>query len=380
MEKICDIKKCLGCFACKNICPQNSIIVSEDYMGKIIPKIDGQKCVDCGLCEEACPVNRNSKFHKTLGCYAAYTKNALDRVECASGGLASAFARKIFERNGIIVGAVYENGMLKQKLLSEKDNWELIKGSKYVQSYVDMSYRDVKKALVANISVVYIGTPCQIDGLYGFLDNDYSNLLTVDLICHGTPPMRYLREYCSSKCEGKDFEKISFRGRYDNQLVIYGKNSVLYRESSKKDVYYRAFLGGLIQRDNCYECPYSRVERIADITIGDFWGFDWSTSKLPKTDKISVMLIQTEKGLRFFDELKEKLYWEERSMVEVVKGNMQLCQPLKSHRDRNVFLKNYPLNGFSVAVSTPGIKKDILKSCILETRFGEIIRKCIKRK
>lgn len=32
------------------------------------------------------------------------------------------------------------------------------------------------------------------------------------------------------------------------------------------------FLEGETYRDSCYECPYAKPERGADITIGDFWG------------------------------------------------------------------------------------------------------------
>lgn len=379
MEKVCNIKKCLGCFACKSVCPQNAIAVSEDDMGKTIPQINSQKCVDCGLCKNVCPINKNPNFHKIQKCYAAYTKNEIDQTDCASGGLASAFSRKIFERGGVIVGAVYENSILKQKLMSGQDDWEQMKGSKYVQSFVDMSYCDVKSALVSGIQVIYFGTPCQIDGLYGFLKNDYSNLLTVDLICHGTPPMKYLQEYCGFLCGNQHYEKVSFRGKYDYHLAIHGQNSILYNNTCKKDIYYKAFLEGLIFRDNCYKCPYAKAERVSDITIGDFWGLDRSTLKIPNTDKISVVLVQTEKGLQFLDEIKDELYCEERPIAEAMRDNTQLCHPSVPHRDRSIFVKNYPLKGFVAAVKTPNIKKDVLKSYILETKLGKVIWKCLKK-
>jgi len=376
MENICDISKCLGCFACKSICPKDAISVAEDKLARTIPKVDNVKCIDCGLCSKICPVNNEKNWKDSKRCYAAYTKNDKDRNECASGGIASTFARKIFEEEGLIVGSVFENGILKQKLLSKNDNWEKIKGSKYVQSYTGKSYHDTKDALKNGKKVLYIGTPCQIDGLYSFLRNDYENLITVDLICHGTPPAKYLDEYCKSVSNNHSYTDVTFRGARDWDLSIYNKDVLLYAQNCNIDLYFTAFLEGLSYRENCYKCPYAQPKRVSDITIGDFWGIDWSTLRIPKPKKMSVILAQTEKGIRFIETLKDYLYVEERSINEAVEGNAQLRRPSVCHIDRELFVRNYPEKGFVESAKTPSVVKKIRKKKFKNTVIYRGARKC----
>lgn len=67
--------------------------------------------------------------------------------------------------------------------------------------------------------------------------------------------------------------------------------------------YNTLFLDGDIYRENCYECPYAHKERVADMTIGDFWGIEREHPELLKQDAfderkgISCMLANTEKGV-----------------------------------------------------------------------------------
>lgn len=376
MEIICSTEKCVGCFACKSICPKNAVSVTEDKLGKTVPEIDKNLCIDCGLCSKICPVNKKSDFHKIQKCFAAYTKNDKDREECASGGIGSAFARKIFEQGGLIVGSVFENGIPKQKLLSKNDDWEKIKGSKYVQSFTDSSYQDTKQAIENGKKVLYTGTPCQIDGLYSFLRKDYENLITVDLICHGTPPVKYLNEYCESVCKGQKYTDVTFRGKNDWFLSIYNKNDLIYKKDRNSDRYFIAFLEGMTYRDNCFSCPYAKPDRVSDITIGDFWGLDWSTLKFPHPKKVSVILANTQKGLEFIDSLKDTLYIEERDIKEAVDGNAQLRRPSVLHPERSVFTEKYPQIGFAKAVNTSAVRNKIKRERIHQTILYRGLRKC----
>lgn len=42
---------CLGCGACKAICPVEAITEGSPY------KIDENKCIECGACAAQCPVS-----------------------------------------------------------------------------------------------------------------------------------------------------------------------------------------------------------------------------------------------------------------------------------------------------------------------------------
>ena len=350
MENICDISKCLGCFACKSICPKDAISVAEDKLARTIPKVDNVKCIDCGLCSKICPVNNEKNWKDSKRCYAAYTKNDKDRNECASGGIASTFARKIFEEEGLIVGSVFENGILKQKLLSKNDNWEKIKGSKYVQSYTGKSYHDTKDALKNGKKVLYIGTPCQIDGLYSFLRNDYENLITVDLICHGTPPAKYLDEYCKSVSNNHSYTDVTFRGARDWDLSIYNKDVLLYAQNCNIDLYFTAFLEGLSYRENCYKCPYAQPKRVSDITIGDFWGIDSEIEDLNHIQGMNMVLVNTNAGEKLLKDIDGKIQLFPRKLQEAITGNTTLKEPTKKEEEYESFWDAISDKGFFEAV------------------------------
>ena len=41
--------QCMGCGACKAVCPIDAIRI------KVIAVVDPEKCASCGLCTESCP-------------------------------------------------------------------------------------------------------------------------------------------------------------------------------------------------------------------------------------------------------------------------------------------------------------------------------------
>lgn len=61
------------------------------------------------------------------------------------------------------------------------------RGSKYVQSKIGDSFKQVEYFLKQGRMVLFSGVPCQIAALKLYLQKEYDNLLTVDVICHGVP-------------------------------------------------------------------------------------------------------------------------------------------------------------------------------------------------
>lgn len=356
---ICAIEKCTGCFACMNICPHGAISRREDDLGKTIPVIDNSKCVECGLCQKTCPQNSPSHKSRPYKCYAVWTKNSEDKKTSSSGGVGAGFARYVLKDGGVVFGTAFNDDMeLLHMSAQTLEEARKFRGSKYVSSYTVMTFKEAREYLDSGRLVMYAGTPCQIDGLKSLLRKDYKNLITVDLICHGTPPIKYLKEYAKEVC-GEMPDNASFRGKYDFKLTFYKNGRIKYKQDSGGDLYFTAFLEALTYRDNCYACPYAKPERCSDITIGDFWGLDRSTLKSSYTGRISVMLINTEHGAEFFDKAKDEFIFEERSVEEAIKGNGNLQSPSKRHPDRDIFAENYKKYGFCEASKTPLIKKSV---------------------
>lgn len=384
--EICKRDKCTGCFACKNICPKEAIVVETDKLGKTVPGILEEKCVECGLCRKVCPEygEKNLVFPKK--CYAIWTKNEKDREECASGGVATGIGRYFISNGGVVFGTDWNEKKeleLEIKMAETEAELERFRASKYVQAFTGDSFKSAKQQLDQGREVLYIGTPCQIAGLKGYLQKEYENLTTMDLICHGTPPIEYLRNYVKEILPQKRIVKASFRGKDDYYLKLYENKSAesVYSKMHILDLYFCAFLRGLIQRDNCYKCEYARNERISDITIGDFWGLDRSALKKKYEGNISVALVNTDKGKKILEQCSARFYMEERPIEEAIEGNDQLRKPATLHEDYGKFSEDYTKKGFSAAVKSTRIKNEIfisnIKQSFLVLKLKKIVRKVI---
>lgn len=365
--EICTREMCTGCCCCMNICPKDAITMVNDELGKTIPQINEDNCTECRLCIERCPMNTDKGFYAPRKCYALWTKNDRDRSTCASGGVATGFSRVVLRNSGTVFGTSFNHELtLVHSMAETEEELEMFKGSKYVQSCIGYNFRQVKKQLKSGRQVLFIGTPCQIDGLNKYLNKDYEKLITVDLICHGTPPMKYLNEYINSVNKNRRLivTNISFRGRCDFHLMVMGEQGLLYKRKHDTDYYFRAFLDGLIHRDNCFNCKYAQPNRVSDITIGDFWGLNRNTMKTDYPGKVSVALINTRKGEGFFDEVNEFFTVEQRPIKEAVDGNEQLRRPSLKPKDREKFALKYKELGFINALKETDIKKEIEKTKI----------------
>jgi coenzyme F420-reducing hydrogenase beta subunit len=205
---------------------------------------------------------------------------------------------------------------------------------------------------------MFTGTPCQIHGLRQYLQKDYDNLLAVDLVCHGVAPLAYLNEYLEGK-EIADYDNVVFRGKNGMSIVASLKGEVLYRKYKLVDLFYTAYLKGLISRENCYQCPYASAQRYGDLTVGDFWGLD-RTAEMPNHRFISVLLCNTAKGERFLKDCGDSIQCLERPLEMALKKNCQLNRPCPRHPGRDRFLSLYPRQGLVTAIKRTSLYPRVL--------------------
>lgn len=353
MRNICDREECYGCHACYNICPKQAIDMGEDAYGNLIPVINTEKCIDCKLCAKVCPSINQTLFSLPMHTYAAVANNLSDYKTSTSGGIATVFSRQILEQGGVVYGAAVTKGLNVQHVrVDSEEKLRLLQGSKYVQSAIDNSFKEIKKDLKDGKKVLFIGTSCQVDGLLKFLNYGYENLITVNLICHGTPANRLLKEHCKKLVPDCDINHmdVKFRGLRGCFLQIMDKNDVKYQKEFFKDSYFAGFMRKLFYRNACYSCKYAQKERVGDITIGDFWGFDQSEPFVSDTSYgLSAVLVNTNSGVEFFESCKEHLLYQERTLEEAVAGNPQLRAPSQKHRNFDKFRKLYLKYGFEKA-------------------------------
>ncbi len=351
---ICDKKNCTGCCACFNICPKNAIIMKEDTMGYIYPEIDNNKCINCKMCEKVCPSINHVKTSKSKEAFVMWNKDNNIRTKSTSGGIATTLYKYVLEDDGIIYGCSNEiDNNIKFIRIDKADDLYKIQGSKYVHAYINDAYKNVKKDLVMQKKVMFIGTPCQIAGLKGYLQKEYDNLYVTDIICHGVPSQKILKDEIKTKIGNKNQIRVEFRENGQYYMKIFSRNKLLIREGMEKNFYLLGFMKSLFLRENCYNCIYATNKRVGDLTIGDFWGInkDDNNGLYKKEEKngLSLCLVNTTKGKYLFDHIKDNCYFEKREIEEALSGNPQLRFPTIKNKQYDKFRKLYMKNGYFVA-------------------------------
>jgi coenzyme F420-reducing hydrogenase beta subunit len=249
----------------------------------------------------------------------------------------------------------------------------LLQGSKYVQSDISGIYDEIRQELRSGKKVLFFGTPCQVDAMNSFFGRN-ENYYSVDIICHGVPPVDYLNSHLKNITGGRKYDRFRFRGSPDDfTLKVYNGEELLYSKSDLEDTYFYAFLNSLTYRENCYNCRYAKAERTGDLTIGDFWGIDTKSLKKAYDGNISVVLVNTEKGRELFERIRPQLVCERRETEEAVRGNPQLRRPSLRHGDRVKFLHAYmETRDFGQAIAVTGIEKAMKRMQFGRTAPGKV--------
>lgn len=350
-------EKCCGCEACRNICPKQAVTMRENTMGFVYPVVDESKCIDCGLCKSVCIYENNVQKAKTLVAFAASSKSKQIIRKASSGGVFSVCAENFLRNGGVVYGAAYARpDYVKHIRIDSVDELWQIQGSKYVQSEIGNTYQKAKEDLCGGRKVLYTGTPCQIAGLKSFLKKDYENLFTIDVICHGVPSQRMFQDYIAT-ISTNTIEQFEFRDKTRGWREFFitwiekGKKKRLHNLLSS---YYQLFLTGEIYRENCYSCQFACPDRVSDITLGDFWGFEKAHPEM-KSDRvwkeqnlrgISCVLANSTKGIKLFDDVKSEVYWFDSSFDSIAAYNGQLREPSKHTEFRNQIMRAYLENGY----------------------------------
>lgn len=356
MIQITDKSQCCGCTACASICAHKAITMQADEEGFLYPIVDTNQCTDCGLCDTVCPIIiRNtvdlSSNQKAL--YAARHKDKETLLDSSSGGAFFALAELIIKKGGIVCGVEYSPKMEVRHAFAETlEGCKRFMGSKYVQSNVNGIFPQIKSYLKTNRYVLFVGTPCQVEGLNLYLKKSYETLITVDLVCHAVPSPLIFKEYVEyvnkkmkSKLKAIDMRykricgwshRFSYRYSFDTCKSICDPTDV--------SDWGRLYFSRLIDRPSCHACKFTNYHRSGDFTIADFWDDAHKRPDLYSTEGTSLFLVNSERGMNLVDELSKSLNLWIITMQEAWQPCLEratVCSPL-----RNKFWKNYSQKGF----------------------------------
>lgn len=330
-------KNCMKCTACEYKCPKNAIKLNHN--NRIIDK---KLCNNCNLCNKVCPLNHDYPINTNINFVAAYVKDDKNRKKSSSGGIFYAIAKKIIEKKGAVYGACFDKdfNVIHKRATTLKDV-EQMRGSKYVQSDLKNSFLYIKQDLENDMFVLFSGTPCQVAGLKSYLGKKYDRLLTIDIVCHGTPTAdiweKYIKE--QEKKHNSKVKNVEFRSKkiswQNPQMIIEFENNNKISSAIYDNTYGQAFLRNMILQESCYECNFNCFRNQSDITLGDFWGYNLELKKEDVSKGLSVLFLNTINGMSFFNSIRNDLkVFENINMKNAILGNYPIIHPSIPHYNR----------------------------------------------
>lgn len=344
-----DKAACSGCAACHDICPSKCIEMQADNEGFLYPFIIKENCISCNACELVCPVTQDKKniSHEPQS-FIAWNKDASTRAASTSGGLFSALADNAISEGGVVVGAAFDQSFhLRHTTATTRQGYFPMMGSKYLQSDIRGIYRQVKEYLNNGRSVLFTGVACQIAGLQAFLNQQYDRLLTCEVICHGVPSPGVYKDYLCYLESKMQCKVVSYQFR--SKAYGWSKLTVCVKYANGKIKTYRArycpfhtwFGKHFSIRPSCYNCFFRGASRGADITIGDFWGIEMYRPDIDIDKGGSLVLVNSEQGVRGLNEIKGKLFLEPCPFDWGLGRNQYLINNYPMPAQRKTFFSDY---------------------------------------
>ena len=333
---------CCGCAACVDVCPKNAVSMKEMKDG-IYPFVDDSLCVECGKCEEVCGQKKiRTGKEKNRHYYIARSSESGLEKKSASGGIFATLACEVLKKGGVVYGAALasdcEKTECKHIRIDREDELFRIQNSKYVQSYTEGIFKEVKRDLLNNRTVLFSGTSCQVSSLNNYIkDVSTGELITVDLICHGVPSHKLLNEYLVylSDSYGGRITDFTFRNKeVKNTFTPFNLQFLVNEEKIivplRDSAYYRLYMSMAGFRSSCYDCKFARSDKPADITLGDFFPAESKSDiirklRLDVSKYYSCIIVHSKKGELYLSDADIVCY--EISKEDAVLDHAQLSFP-----------------------------------------------------
>ncbi len=348
---------CSGCGACAMLCPKKAITMAENDEGFLTSQVDLEKCTDCGQCLKKCisehPYYKNAEKPE---CYAVMASDDIRKVS-SSGGFFTVAANYVLSQQGYVCGAAYDdNFRVHHIIISDPKDLPRLRGSKYMQSNLGTVFKDIRDLLKQKALVLFTGMPCQVAGLLSYLNRDYDNLITVDLLCHGISSSKVFEKYHKDVLEGKPLKRLEFKEKepwgWHAGINAYFEDGTKYSHPLEEDMYYAAYLKSLSKNTVCSACASNHLPRQGDVSIGDFWGISTADPSMfdPRLGT-SVVLVNNRKGKSFFEKIRTDFAKTKKERLsDAIKINKIINDSYSLHKNRDLFFRLYDKCDFSSVV------------------------------
>ncbi|WP_423363528.1 Coenzyme F420 hydrogenase/dehydrogenase, beta subunit C-terminal domain [Mycoplasma sp. P36-A1] len=356
---------CSGCLACKNICPVKAINVTKDNLEFNYPIIDQDKCIDCLLCKKVCPLVKDMHlsnikiYNDTTNELYACKSNSNDVLkQSTSGGMFTSLSDYFINTNNVVYGVIFDdNYNVIHARATTKQQRDKMRFSKYVQTDLDKIYPAIKEDLNNDKLVLFTGTPCQCAGIksYFSIHPKYSNLYIVDVICHSIPSPKFFKDYkklIEDEHSGK-IQHLQFRSKKypwlrtnSNKGFLYTINNKTYEDGR----FFKIFtLAPYAVRDSCFNCQFTSLNRVSDITIADYWGIEDFDTSLYDPLGVSSLFVNNTKGLKLFNLINSTIQYNKRNIQEQLATQKRLSTCSIRPDDQTDFLNIYFNKGIKAA-------------------------------
>lgn len=334
MIDIVDSSKCTGCGLCSDVCSFSAIRMVDDANGYLRPEVNKELCRECGACVSKCIALHDDelKRHELSDehPYAAWSRTDELVRYSASGGVFAQLATDILSSHPqarVYGAALAESGEVSHIAISEIGEIRKLQNSKYKQSNASGAYSAVKADLRQGRVVLFSGTPCQVAALYAFVGY-HANLYTAEVICHGVPSS-YLSDVAVRLEHAKRIVayRTKSKGWAKGNRTVYelADGQISEKQKYVRDFHFRAYLSFSTNRLSCTNCPFARPQRVADITMGDFWGHD--RYKYQHDEGLSVVLVNSRKGEQLMS--SESFFRKTVTWDEITRHNSNIYMPTR---------------------------------------------------
>lgn len=264
-------------------------------------------------------------------CYAVKHLDEQVVMLSRSGGIFTAISDYVFNHGGIVYGCVLDDKhMAHHSRATNANERDRMRGSKYVQSNMGRTFRNVKEDISKGKLVLFTGTPCQVAGLKLYLGERKTNLLTIDILCHGVPSPLLWKKYLEWNEQRKhkrivsvdfrDKKKYGWRPQFES--LTFEDGNVLYSETYKK-LYY----GHNALRKCCYVCPYKSTVREGDVSIADYWNIEKAAPEFDDNKGVSLVIINNDIGEKLFSAVSSSIRYKETKIEDSIQNALVKSYP-----------------------------------------------------